>query len=125
LGEAALTLASNVDYEIPLLRKQAAAWNAQLSDLEKKEEETAAAARAAATTFKKDCAALDIAVRVIPARLRFDLIARGVLLPQAVLLCGGREAALLIGLHDFAGHEHSTGGAGASSASPDSTVRDR
>lgn len=60
LGEAALTLASNVDYEIPLLRKQAAAWNAQLSDLEKKEEETAAAARAAATTFKKDCAALDI-----------------------------------------------------------------
>lgn len=60
LGEVALTLASNVDYEIPLLRKQVATWNGQLTDFEKKEEELMAAARAASVAFRKECKALSI-----------------------------------------------------------------
>lgn len=63
LGEAALTLASNVDYEIPLLRKQAATWNGQISDFEKKEEELISAARAANAAFAKECTSLSIKVR--------------------------------------------------------------
>jgi len=70
LGEVALTLASNVDYEIPLLRKQVATWNGQLTDFEKKEEELMAAARAASVAFRKECKALSIKGQDISSELQ-------------------------------------------------------
>lgn len=62
LGEAALALVSNSDYEIPFLRKQATSLNSQLVDLERKSEELKNSARAAAANYKKECQALSIKV---------------------------------------------------------------
>lgn len=52
LGEAAVTLARNVDYEVPFYRKQAAKAQQQLSDLERKHAEHLRSAVLAAKQYR-------------------------------------------------------------------------
>ena len=52
LGEAAITLARNVDYEVPFYRKQAAKLQQQLSDLERKHAEHLRSAVLAAKQYR-------------------------------------------------------------------------
>ncbi|CAD7703469.1 unnamed protein product [Ostreobium quekettii] len=61
LGEAGLTLAQNVDYEIPFLKKAAEGLNKQVSDLEKRRAESLKSAANAAAGFRRAHEALGIA----------------------------------------------------------------
>lgn len=55
LGEAALALGRNTDYEIPFLKRQAAKYQQQLGDLERKQAEALRSAAAAAADFQQVC----------------------------------------------------------------------
>ncbi len=53
LGEAAIALVQNVDYEMPYLRKQAAKHSQMIADAERRRGEYTRSAAAAASTFKQ------------------------------------------------------------------------
>jgi len=93
LGEAALTLTSNTDYEIPFLRKQVAGLNSQVADLEKKAEELKNSASAAAQTFRDECKSLGIEGKSVRAEVMGLLIKLPELFAECVELCRGESVA--------------------------------
>lgn len=69
LGEAALTLFRNVNFELPFLRKQVQKAQQQLSDLERRAGDCSKSANAAAANFQQECKAIGIAGSSIAAEL--------------------------------------------------------
>lgn len=53
IGEAALTMIQNVDYEVPYLRKQMAKCSQQMADAERRHAEYVRSAAACAANYKK------------------------------------------------------------------------
>lgn len=53
IGEAALTMIQNVDYEVPYLRKQMAKCSQQMADAERRHAEYVRSAAQCATNYKK------------------------------------------------------------------------
>lgn len=53
IGEAALTMIQNVDYEVPYLRKQMAKCSQQMADSERRHAEYVRSAAACAANYKK------------------------------------------------------------------------
>jgi hypothetical protein len=65
IGEAALTMIQNVDYEVPYLRKQMAKCSQQMADAERRHAEYVRSASQCATNYKKVC------VRALEAGMAF------------------------------------------------------
>ena len=55
VAEAAQSLCRNADFEVPFLRKQAARYQQQLADLERRKAEALRSAAAAAADFQQAC----------------------------------------------------------------------
>jgi hypothetical protein len=53
IGEAALTMIQNVDYEVPYLRKQMSKCSQQMADAERRHAEYVRSAAQCATNYKK------------------------------------------------------------------------
>ncbi|GAB4823290.1 hypothetical protein N2152v2_010336 [Parachlorella kessleri] len=109
VGEAALTLGRNTDYEIPFLKKQAARLQQQMGDLERRQAEALKSASAAAADYEQECRELGIEGKDI----RGGLLALTAELPS---LMGAALAALRSADVDQAVEHYAAFAAHASSA---------
>lgn len=120
LGEAAMTLTRNVDFEVPALRKAAARAQQQLVDLQRRREEYLHSASTAAAAYTQECRDLGIEGRNVEAELRGLGGALSEQLSAAVGGCGAAGVAEALRYYAaFTAYAHAlpdSGGSGSAGA---------